>query len=125
MMTMAKTIVAAVLLFLAMPAHAEDLRAGKNYIPTRVYSEAEDNAVLEGFENGIILGFGVDLGRNVVLASPEIFGMRRHCQEDQHSSHNCFRHRHHRINSLQPHKAARNSGREPAVAGARQRPRPC
>ena len=31
-------------------AQADELRAGKNYIPTNVYSEADDNAVLEAFD---------------------------------------------------------------------------
>ena len=50
MMTMAKTVVVAVLVCLAMPVHAEDLRAGKNYIPTNVYPEADDKAVLGAFD---------------------------------------------------------------------------
>lgn len=42
-------IAAASMVFVAISVQAEDLRAGKNFMPTKVYSEAEDNAVLEVF----------------------------------------------------------------------------
>ena len=88
MMTMAKTVVVAVLVCLAMSVHAEDLRAGKNFIPTTVYSEVDDNAVLAAFEGLRVadVSDGMDFVglANIGLMDPAIHALWKDAEDYAH-----------------------------------------
>lgn len=79
---------------LALPAGAQsgsaagEYRAGKSFIPTRVYSQAEDDAILKAFEGLRVADVtdGMDFVglKNVGLMDPEIHPLWKDAREFKH-----------------------------------------
>ena len=68
--------------------HADDLRAGRNFIETHVYSEADDNAVLKAFDGLRVadVSDGMDFVglENVGLMDPEIHSLWKDAENYAH-----------------------------------------
>ncbi|HKJ68840.1 MAG TPA: RraA family protein, partial [bacterium] len=73
---------------LAQPENVEELRQGKNFIPTPVYSQAEDQAILQLFEGLRVadVSDGMDkVGlQNVGLMDPDIHALWKDIEEFTH-----------------------------------------
>lgn len=77
-----------ILVFSAVAASADDLRAGRNFIDTQVYTEADDRKILDAFEGLRVadVSDGMDFVglENVGLMNPEIHALWKDAKDYAH-----------------------------------------